>query len=227
MGHLFAAGGQTVDGDGTRPLYVGSLAHVTSAIFPECIDYLALGHLHVPQKVNGSEVMRYCGSPLPMGFGEAKQEKSVCIVEFSNNEASETQVTQVSQIKVPLFQRLARIQGSWDEISAQILELSVTQNQAWLEIIYDGEEVIADLRERLEDAISKTEMELLRVRNNRIIDRVLNRIHDDETLDDLNVNDVFERCLDAHEVVKEQRPELLLAYQEIVTSLHEKDTRVE
>ncbi|NOX10102.1 MAG: exonuclease subunit SbcD [Gammaproteobacteria bacterium] len=227
MGHLFAAGGQTVDGDGTRPLYVGSLAHVTSAIFPECIDYLALGHLHVPQKVNGSEVMRYCGSPLPMGFGEAKQEKSVCLVEFSNNEANEVPVPQVTQIKVPLFQRLARIQGSWDEISAQILELSVTQNKAWLEIIYDGEELIADLRERLEDVISKTEMELLRVRNNRIIDRVLNRIHDDETLDDLNVNDVFERCLDAHEVAKEQRPELLLAYQEIVMSLHEEDTRAE
>jgi len=227
MGHLFAAGGQTVDGDGTRPLYVGSLAHVTSAIFPECIDYLALGHLHVPQMVNGSEVMRYCGSPLPMGFGEAKQEKSVCLVDFSNNEASETQIPQVTQLKVPQFQRLARIQGSWDEISAQILELSVTQNQAWLEIIYDGEEVIADLRERLEDAISKTEMELLRVRNNRIMDRVLNRIHDDETLDDLNVDDVFERCLDSHEMPEEQRPELLLAYQEIVTSLHEEDTRAE
>ncbi len=216
MGHLFAAGGQTIDGDGTRPLYVGSLAHVTSAIFPACIDYLALGHLHVPQMVNGSEVMRYCGSPLPMGFGEAKQEKSVCVVEFSNNEASVAQVPHVTQIKVPLFQRLARIQGSWNEIAAQILELSITQNEAWLEIIYDGEEVIADLRERLEAAISKTEMKLLRVRNNRIIDRVLNRIHDDETLDDLNVDDVFERCLDAHEVSDEQRPELLLAYKEIV-----------
>jgi len=222
MGHLFAAGGQTVDGDGTRPLYVGSLAHVTSAIFPECIDYLALGHLHVPQRVNGSEVIRYCGSPLPMGFGEAKQEKSVCIVEFSNHESSEAQVPHVTQITVPLFQQLARIQGSWNEISAQILELSVTQNQAWLEIIYDGDEVIADLRERLEDAISNTEMELLRVRNNRIIDRVLNRIHNDETLDDLNVDDVFERCLDAHEVSDEQRPELLLAYQEIVFGI-EKD----
>ena len=30
MGHLFAAGGQTVDGDGTRPLYAGSLAHAIS-----------------------------------------------------------------------------------------------------------------------------------------------------------------------------------------------------
>jgi len=59
------------------------------------------------------------------------------------------------------------------------------------------------------------------------MDRVLNRIHDDETLDDLNVDDVFERCLDSHEMPEEQRPELLLAYQEIVTSFHEEDTRAE
>src|SRR6056297_1726179 len=52
MGHLFTAGGETVDGDGVRELYVGNLAHVTAGIFPACFDYLALGHLHIPQKVN-------------------------------------------------------------------------------------------------------------------------------------------------------------------------------
>ena len=82
MGHLFTAGGQTIDGDGVRELYVGSLAHVTAGIFPENLNYVALGHLHVPQKVNGSEVIRYSGSPLPMGFGEATQQKSVVIVDF-------------------------------------------------------------------------------------------------------------------------------------------------
>ena len=53
MGHLFTAGGQTVDGDGVRELYIGSLAQVRSDVFPESIDYLALGHLHVPQRVGG------------------------------------------------------------------------------------------------------------------------------------------------------------------------------
>jgi len=221
MGHLFTAGGATVEGDGTRPLYVGSIAHVTSAIFPECIDYLALGHLHVPQKVSGSEVMRYCGSPLPMGFGEARQEKSLCLVEFSGRAAM------VELIKVPCFQQLESIRGSWEEIAGRVLELAVTQSQAWLEILYEGEEVITDLREQLEGLTSESEMEILRVRNNRIIDRVLNRIHDDETLDDLNESDVFVRCLDAHDVSDEQRPELLLSYQEIVTSLREADARSE
>jgi exonuclease SbcD len=220
-GHLFTAGGQTVDGDGVRELYVGSLAHVTAGIFPACFNYLALGHLHVPQKVNGSETIRYSGSPLPMGFGEAKQQKSVCQVEFHSTAAS------VQLIDVPIFQKLERVKGDWDGISTRIIELSATDSQGWLEVIYDGTEVIGDLRERLEAAISGTQMEILRIKNNRIIDRVMGQIHEEETLDDLNVNDVFERCLAVHDVPEDQRPELLRTYQETVSSLYEDDVQAE
>ncbi len=221
MGHLFAAGGQTVDGDGVRELYVGSLAHVTAGIFPACLDYVALGHLHVPQKVNASDTMRYSGSPLAMGFGEAKQNKSVCLVEFENKNS------EVRVVNVPVFQRLERIKGGWKEISARILELSATKSQAWIEIVYDGEEVIGDLRERLDAVVTGTELEILRVKNNRITDSILNQIHEDETLDDLNVNDVFDRCMSMHNVPDEQRPELLRAYQETLTSLYEHDKMAE
>ena len=226
MGHLFTAGGQTVDGDGVRELYVGSLAHVTAGIFPTSFDYLALGHLHVPQAVNGSETIRYSGSPLPMGFGEAKQQKSVCQVVFDQGEDHITTAS-VQLIDVPVFQRLERVKGDWDGISNRILELSATDSQGWLEVIYEGEEVIGDLRERLEAVISGTQMEILRIKNNRIIDRVLGQIHEEETLDDLNVDDVFERCLTIHEVPEDQRPELLRAYQETVSSLYEDDVQAE
>jgi exonuclease SbcD len=220
-GHLFAAGGQTVEGDGVRDLYVGSLAHVTAGIFPACFNYLALGHLHVPQKVNGSENIRYSGSPLPMGFGEAKQQKSVCQVEFHSAAAS------VQLIDVPVFQKLKRVKGDWGSISAQIRKLSATSSQAWLEVIYEGQEVIGDLRERLEIAITGTHMEILRVKNNNIIDRVLEKIHEEETLDDLSENDVFERCLTVHGVPEDQRPELIHAYQEALSSLHDDDMHAE
>lgn len=218
-GHLFTAGGQTVDGDGVRELYAGSLIHVSAGIFPDCIDYLALGHLHVPQKVNNSDVMRYSGSPLPIGFGEANQDKSVCLIEFTGKEAS------VALIKIPVFQCLERIRGTWEEISARILELS--QKKVWLEVVYEDEKVIGDLRERLEAAVSGTEIEILRIKNNRIIERVLNQINDKETLDDLNVNDVFDRCLALHDVPEEQRPELLRAYRETIMSINEDDSRTE
>ncbi len=144
-GHLFAAGGQTVDGDGVRELYVGSLAHVTAGIFPACFNYLALGHLHVPQSVNGSDAMRYSGSPLPMGFGEAKQQKSVCLVEFHSTAAS------VQLVDVPVFQALERVAGDWPQIQLRPKALNCRRQYGLAGgDVYDRDEVIGDLRERLE-----------------------------------------------------------------------------
>ncbi|WP_444884837.1 exonuclease SbcCD subunit D C-terminal domain-containing protein [Microbulbifer sp. PSTR4-B] len=229
-GHLFTAGGQTVDGDGVRDLYVGSLAHVAAGIFPASFDYVALGHLHVPQKVNGSETIRYSGSPLPMGFGEAKQQKSVCLVAFDQAQGL-SKTASVQMIDVPVFQKLERIRGDWGGILNRILELSVIDapdgSAVWAEVIYEGDEVIGDLRERLEAEISNAKVEVLRIKNNRVIDRVLRQIHQEESLDDLNVNDVFERCLDVNCIPDEQRPELLRAYKETLSSLHEEDVKAE
>jgi len=221
MGHLFTAGGQTIEGDGVRELYVGSLAHVAANIFPDTLDYVALGHLHVPQKVGGSDTIRYSGSPLPMGFGEATQEKSVCVVEFSGLDP------EVRLIPMPVFQKLERIRGNWEEISARVLELKAVASGAWLEIVYEGEEVMGDLRERLDAIVADTDMEILQVKNSRIVERVMRRMHEEETLDDLDVNEVFERCLDAHDIPKEQRPELIGAYRETLISLYELDSRAE
>lgn len=79
----------------------------------------------------------------------------------------------------------------------------------------------------LNDYIADTRMEILRIKNNRITDRVLGQIHEEETLDDLNVNDVFERCLASHHVPEDQRLELLQTYQETLTSLYEDDLQAE
>jgi DNA repair protein SbcD/Mre11 len=222
-GHLFTAGGKTVDGDGVRDLYVGSLAHVTAGIFPDNLDYLALGHLHVPQTVNGDGKIRYSGAPLPMGFGEAAQRKRVCLVTLGRDGGE----ADVQSIDVPTFQRLERITGSWETISSRIRELSAAGAEAWLEVVHDGDEVISDLRGRLDSAVSGTGLEVLRVKDNLIIDRVLERAYHDETLDDLDEIDVFQRCLETHAVPDAQRPDLMRAYREIVESLHEDDSRAE
>jgi len=216
-GHLFAAGGRTVEGDGVRELYVGSLAHVNAGIFPPSFDYMALGHLHVPQKVNGSEIMRYSGSPLPLGFGEARQQKSVSVADFTGREAS------VRLVDVPVFQQLEQIRGDWDSISGRIFERASQGSRAWLEVVYEGNEILPDLRERLEEITGETGMEVLRVKNTRIIDRVLAQAAAEETLEDLEMDDVFLRCLDAREVPEDQRPELIAAYREAVLSVHEDD----
>ena len=70
-------------------------------------------------------------------------------------------------------------------------------------------------------------MEILRVKNNRVWEHVLSRMGAEETLDDLDVTDVFERCLEAHEVPEDQRQALLRAYREVVVSLDETDLMAE
>ncbi|MER2164687.1 MAG: exonuclease subunit SbcD, partial [Psychrobacter alimentarius] len=86
-GHLFAAGGKTTDDDGVRDLYVGSLGQISADMFDEGFDYVALGHLHVPQRVGGLESIRYSGSPIAMGFGEARQQKQVLLIQFGATES--------------------------------------------------------------------------------------------------------------------------------------------
>jgi len=221
MGHLFTAGGQTVDGDGVRELYIGSLAQVGRDVFPQGIDYLALGHLHISQRVGGSDLIRYSGSPLPIGFGEAGQEKSVVLVEFSDKARS------VTNIPVPRFQELKTLQGDWQTIDRDIDELKSKRSNAWLEIVYEGDEIAGNLRERLNEAVDGTSIEILRVRNNRVLERAMSGMATGDTLDDLDETDVFKRCLEAHDVPEEQRSALLNAYQEIVLLVHEEDRLVE
>ena len=221
MGHLFAAGGQTVEDDGVRELYIGSLAQVKRDIFPECIDYVALGHLHIAQRVGGSEFIRYSGSPLPIGFGEATQEKSVVMVEFSNAAPA------VAKIPIPRFQELKTLRGDWQTIARGIEELKQAGSKAWLEIIYEGDEIAGSLRERLNEAVAGTGLEILPIKNSRVLKRALQGSDDGETLDDLDVTDVFKRCLEAHQIPEEQRTVLLKTYQEVLASINEQDLMAE
>ncbi len=221
MGHLFTAGAKTVDGDGVRELYVGTLAHVGEEAFPSVIDYLALGHLHVPQVVGGTEHIRYCGSPIPMGYGEATQEKKVLLVEFT------TTTPNIKEVPVPCFQQLVRIVGSLDDIHVKLEGLKNEDSHAWLEIEYTGSDIIGNLREIVDETLAESSMEIRRIKNRRLIDRVIGTIEENETLDDLNVSDVFERCLDAFDVLDQDRDELTISYNEIIKSLDEEDVNAE
>lgn len=216
-GHLFTAGGKTSADDGVRELYVGSLAHVDGSIFPQELDYVALGHLHVPQRVAGAEHMRYSGSPLPMGFGEARQQKVVVVVDFAGR------TPEVQTLNVPCFQELRRIEGSLEQICSAIGELKQQHSNAWLELEYTGPEIGAALREGIDSALEGSTLEVLRIRNQNSIHRVIHREDMEETLDDLDVYQVFARCLDVYGVEGEERTELELLYREVVHNLYEAD----
>lgn len=221
MGHLFTAGGKTVDGDGVRELYVGSLTHVHTDLFPVTFDYFALGHLHIPQVVNKKQHIRYCGSPLPIGYGEANQEKQIIVVEFEKN----TPI--IKEIKVPTFQELIRITGSEEEIITKIEELKKKKSQAWLEIEYTGVNVLPNLRQIIDEGLIDSTLEVRRIKNRQITDRVSIAMDDDETLADLSLEEVFTRCLDAYKVPAEERIKLTASYNEIVKKYQEEDRNAE
>ncbi|MDR2452138.1 MAG: exonuclease SbcCD subunit D C-terminal domain-containing protein [Candidatus Accumulibacter sp.] len=217
MGHLFTDGGKTVDGDGVRELYVGSLAHVPAELFPPTLDYLALGHLHLPQTVRGAERIRYSGSPLAMGFAEAAQEKSVCRVVF------EGRAPTVTRIPVPVFRRLARVEGDWARIERVLAGLKADGSAWWLEVDYSGEETLGDLRQRVDELVAGTRLEVLRVRASRLTARLIAAQRFEEALEDLGVEDVFERCLDANRIPGAERAELRRAHAEACLALDEED----
>jgi len=219
MGHLFIAGGKIIGGGGIKEL--GSLTQVGADIFPAFIDYVALGHLHIPQRVNEAEHMRYCGSPIPLGYGEAGQEKIVIIAEFG-----ETALT-THTVPIPRFQALERIVGSFDEISKRLHQLREDGSNAWLEIEYTGAEIIGNLRETFDESVNGSDMEIRRIKNKAVFDRVLTSIENEEMLEDLDIHRVFESCLDLFEIPPHERSGLVASHGEILQLLSEKDWRTE
>jgi len=218
MGHLFVAGGRTVEGDGVRELSVGGLDRIEGASFPEGIDYLALGHLHLGQLVAGNPTRRYCGAPLPMSFAEAGQPKEILLLTSAGREVG------VEPIVVPVFQPLAVLRGDLDQLLHGLARLRATNSTAWVELVYEGEEVIPNLREQVLAAVEGSELVVLRIRNNRIYDYALHQAQAAESLDDLSVAEVFERCLEAHRIEEHQRRVLRAAFAEIRETLARQDS---
>ena len=80
---------------------------------------------------------------------------------------------------------------------------------------------------RLDQAIAGTSMEILRIRNSRLVDGALGQLHAEETLDDLDAEQVFLRRLAQEPLPEEQVQELLATYRETLSSLHDDDLRAE
>lgn len=79
MSHIYVLGG--VESDSERPIQVGGAYTVDPSALDVGAQYTALGHLHRPQLVKGSGLIRYSGSPLAYSFSEAGQAKSVMLLD--------------------------------------------------------------------------------------------------------------------------------------------------
>ena len=104
LAHAFITNAETSTSD--RAAEIGFATQVSADVF-EGFDYVALGHIHKPQNVNGH--IRYCGTPMPYSFGkEESQEKSVTLLD------TETMTTEI--IPLPLLHRRKTFTGTFEEL---------------------------------------------------------------------------------------------------------------
>jgi exonuclease SbcD len=207
------------EGDGVRDLYVGTAAAVPSSLFDDRIDYVALGHLHVPQKVAGKEHVRYSGSPLPMGFGEAGQKKQVVVIDFSHDSLFPL----VETMDLPVFQTLLRIGGTLEQIESRLQAAVDSLKSIWVEVNYDGTLSAQELGKQLDMIVQGSQVEILRLKNTRLTEHVLG---DDEwhtTLDDLDEKEVFRRRLELEEMEDDEKTILTRLYGQVLQSLREEE----
>ena len=88
VAHTFVAGGETSESE--RELTVGNVDRVNVETFAG-FDYVALGHLHGSQQLDGPRVA-YSGTPLPYSFSEQHHSKSVRIVELDAGGAAAVEI---------------------------------------------------------------------------------------------------------------------------------------
>lgn len=224
MGHLFIAGSSIYkrlgEASGERDLYVGNLGQVPADRLPT-FDYFALGHLHIPQKVAGNEVIRYSGSPMAMNFDEIHQQKSVVLVDIDD------QHVDVQTIPVLAFRQFEQIKGDWNSIEITINKLKEESFTGWVEVIYEGQEAIGNLRERVYKLVENTSIEVLKIQNAMLFNAVMKQYEKEVELQDLNPADVFDQCLTDHGIPDDQKVVLKGLFSEVCRQISEADNQKE
>lgn len=107
IAHAFVAGCK--ESESERPLSIGGSGTVDASYF-NGFDYVALGHLHRPQRV-GCENIRYSGSLMKYSFDEADHKKCVYIVDMD-----ETGGVKVSEVQLKPRRDIRRIEGYLKDI---------------------------------------------------------------------------------------------------------------
>lgn len=215
-GHLTTVGASA--SESVREIYVGTLEAFPTPAFPAA-DYIALGHIHRPQKVGGLEHIRYSGSPIALSFDEARQQKEMLLVDVSVNG-----LDAVTPIEVPCFQPLLSVRGSLGELAAAIRAAAaeVTDGTTvWLEIVVCADDYLSDLHARIQQMTEALPVEVLRIRRERPAQQNALQAQAKETLNELTPDDVFERRLQAETLDDDTRSKLTSMYREVVAGIGE------
>lgn len=121
---------------------VGGTDNVDAAAFAP-FDYVALGHIHRGQAC-GEEYIRYSGTPLKYSFSEAKDQKSVTVLELGAK--GERTLT-----LIPLLPKrdIAEIRGTYEELTLKSFWENTSYTEDYMHITLTDEEDIPDALAKL------------------------------------------------------------------------------
>lgn len=132
--HQFVTGAVRTE---SEELSVGGSDNVDASVF-DGFDYVALGHLHAPQRCSEDRI-RYCGTPLKYSFSEAKDQKSVTVVTLE-----EKGTLTVRPVPLTPKHDMKEIRGTYEELTNKSYYEHTTYQEDYLHITLTDEEDIPD-----------------------------------------------------------------------------------
>lgn len=160
--HQFVTGATRSD---SEDISVGGADNIDGEIF-DAFDYVALGHIHGPQRVR-RDTMRYCGTPLKYSFSESTHKKSVSIIEIFEKGSIIIRTADL----IPKHD-MREIKGTYMELTAKSY-YDGTATDDYLHITLTDEEDIVDALAKLRviyPNIMKLDYDNARTRTNSQID---------------------------------------------------------
>ena len=164
---------QYVTASGVRPeecdseqKHIGGLDNVDYSVF-DAFDYVALGHLHGPQRI-GRDTVRYAGSPLKYSFSEEKHKKSVTLVEIK--EKGQVEYRQLPLVPARDFKTL---RGTFGEVMSPGFTAPLSAEDYYRIILTDEQDVdqaLARLRKYFYKNLMVLEYDNTRTRTQSDID---------------------------------------------------------
>ena len=161
LGHLYVQGA-AVSSLSERRVSIGGVEAASTRLFPEDIDYVALGHMHRAQRV-GRDNVRYAGAPIPLALDEASYAHQVVIVDFVGG-----RVTEIRAARVPKLVDVMQIVGELESVLATIATLPAIGDPAdptrpYLEVIVRLARPEPRLRTLIETALDGRRPRLVRL----------------------------------------------------------------
>ena len=218
LGHCHITGGK-VSEDSERRIVIGGSEALSVNVFDPGIAYVALGHLHLAQKVGGDPTRRYCGSPLPMSFSEIDYPHQVVVVEFDGESVANTR-----EIRIPRSVELIRVPkqaAPLDEVLVQLQALSVPDlpeaQWPYLQVRVQLTQPEPTLRTQIESALAGKPVRLVRIETSAVQTGGVEAaplVSIDE-LSNLAPVDFFER-LYQHRFGESPPPDIMAAFTELV-----------